>query len=118
VSLGGFLPEDVVVLKDPSAERVRQVVGRINVRLREERTRGTPELLLVYYSGRADALSLHLGATSLHWEELRNRTSTCDRLTRPPGERPRATSCCPSSRRCCVRRRAFPEGSSSRSREA
>ena len=72
VENGEFLPEDVVLLKDPSADRVRQALARLNAHLREE---PTGDMLLVYYSGHADGVSLHLNGTSLPWDELRNLTT-------------------------------------------
>lgn len=74
MGLGGFLPENVVVLTEPSADRVREALVRLNARIRTERYGKPGGLLVVYYSGHADALSLHLGATSLPWDELRNVT--------------------------------------------
>ncbi|WP_395810213.1 caspase domain-containing protein [Archangium minus] len=75
VSLGEFLPENVLVLTDPSADRVRTALARMNARIREEVSRDRSSVLLVFYSGHADAESLHLGGTLLPWEELRNLTS-------------------------------------------
>ncbi len=72
VRLGGFLPENVVVLEEPSADRVRDALARLNARIRVERYGRPGGVLLIYYSGHADAQSLHLGATTLPWDELRN----------------------------------------------
>ena len=75
VSLGDFLPENVLVLTDPGADRVRTALARMNARIREEVAHDRSSVLLVFYSGHADAESLHLGGTLLGWEELRNLTS-------------------------------------------
>jgi len=75
VALGGFLPENVVTLVDVDAGRVRDALARLNARLRAEREPGRSSLLVVYYSGHADARSLHLSGTSLPWDELRNAVS-------------------------------------------
>ncbi len=75
VSLGDFPQENVTVLTDPSADRVRTALARMNARIREEVSRDGSSMLLVFYSGHADAESLHLGGTLLPWEDLRNLTS-------------------------------------------
>ena len=72
-SLGDFLPDNVVLLEDPSADRVRDALARLNARMRTEALRG-PSLLFVYYSGHADSSALHLGSSALPWDELRNNT--------------------------------------------
>ncbi len=74
-SIGGWRRENVTVLEEPSPSRVRDALARINLRIRREKANGTPTLLFVYYSGHADALSLHLGRAELPWEELRNTTA-------------------------------------------
>jgi hypothetical protein len=73
-SHGAFLSENVVVLDEPSADRVRAALARLNARIRSEQQDRQGSLLVVFYSGHADALSLHLDGTSLPWEELRNLT--------------------------------------------
>ena len=72
---GGFLAENVVVLADPDADRVRSALARLNARIRDEQGMNGDALLVVFYSGHADALSLHLGGTELPWDDLRNMTS-------------------------------------------
>ena len=72
IELGGFLPDNVVTLVDADATRARDALARMNARLRGEREPGRTTTLLVYYSGHADDKSLHLGATLLPWDELRN----------------------------------------------
>ncbi len=75
VSFGEFFPENVLVLSDPSADRVRTALARMNARIREEVAHDRSSVLLVFYSGHADAESLHLGGTLLPWQELRELTS-------------------------------------------
>jgi hypothetical protein len=67
--VGGFFPEDVVVLHDVAAEDVRRALIDLNARLRQS---DAGAVLLVFYSGHADAESLHLAGTHLLLGELRN----------------------------------------------
>ncbi len=67
VELGGFEPANMVLLAGASAETVRANLIRLNDRIR---TSGSPALLLVFYSGHADAGALHLGGTALPLEQL------------------------------------------------
>lgn len=73
-TLGDFLPDNVVLLEDPSADRVRDALARLNARMRTEAARAATSLLFVYYSGHADSVALHLGGSELPWDELRNST--------------------------------------------
>jgi hypothetical protein len=66
--LGGFRPEDVVVLTRTTAAEVRRVLIGMNTRLRDV----SDSLLFVFYSGHADAENLHLGASTLPTSELRD----------------------------------------------
>lgn len=66
--LGGFHPEDLVILRGETAEAARRAVIRVNERLRIEG--GPDSLLVVYYSGHADAAALHLGATRFAIDEI------------------------------------------------
>jgi hypothetical protein len=68
VELGGFAPGDVVVLRGGDADAARAAMIALNDRIR---TAGAPEsMLIVYYSGHADAEALHLGATNLALAQL------------------------------------------------
>ncbi len=71
---GMFPQKNVVVLEDPTADGLRSSLARLNVRIRSEVCRDCRSVLLVFYSGHADALSLHLGPTSMSWEEFRDLT--------------------------------------------
>ena len=66
--LGGFRPEDIVLLRGESTEAVRRAVIRVNDRLRNEVD--GQGMLVVYYSGHADAQTLHLGSSHFPVEEL------------------------------------------------
>jgi uncharacterized caspase-like protein len=67
VDLGGFSPDNVSVLRGPTPDAVQGALIGINDRIR---TRGEPAVLVVFYSGHADALALHLGTQSLPLERL------------------------------------------------
>ena len=67
VDLGGFAADNVTVLRGPSPDAVLGALIGINDRIR---TRGEPAVLVVFYSGHADALALHLGAGELSLERL------------------------------------------------
>ncbi len=75
LSLGGFKAENIISLAEPSANRIRAVWAKLNARIRVESASGSSSLVLVYYSGHADAKALHLDGTRLPWEELRNSVS-------------------------------------------
>lgn len=70
-SVGGFFPENVTLLNAVSGEDLRRALIGLNARLRQI----PGALLLVYYSGHADAEALHLGGTRLALTELRDLTA-------------------------------------------
>jgi hypothetical protein len=61
MDLGGFPPENTVLLRGGDAEAVRRAIISTNERVRAARSAGRDSMLLVYYSGHADAHALHLG---------------------------------------------------------
>jgi hypothetical protein len=68
VDLGGFAPGDVTVLRGGDAESARAALIALNERIR---LAAQPDsMLVVYYSGHADAEALHLGATSFALPQL------------------------------------------------
>lgn len=71
VSLGEFPEENVVVLLGDTADDVERVLITINDRIRVEQRQGDEVMLVVYYSGHADADALHLGTTRLDTDRLR-----------------------------------------------
>ena len=67
--LGGFPSQNIVMVKGQSAARARRALVAVNARIR--RLTGTPSMLLVYYSGHADARSLHLGSSDFDLSEIK-----------------------------------------------
>lgn len=65
--LGGFRAENMLLLRGDDADTVRRAIIAMNDRIR---ARAGPSVLLVYYSGHADAQSLHVGSTPLPLLEL------------------------------------------------
>jgi hypothetical protein len=65
--IGGFAPDTTVLQLGGTAAELRQAMARIGARLA-----GTPgeHLVVVYYSGHADAQALHMGASSFSLAEL------------------------------------------------
>jgi hypothetical protein len=71
VDLGGFQPDHLVLLRDPSADIARRTLIALNDRIRASASRpDTQVVLFVYYSGHADNDALHLGASRLDLSEL------------------------------------------------
>src|SRR5262249_46592970 len=69
--LGGFLPENMLLLRGEDAAAARRALIAMNDRIRQDAIlKGTQAILFVYYSGHADATALHLGATDLEHEQL------------------------------------------------
>jgi hypothetical protein len=69
VDLGGFRAENVTLLSGASAGDVRTAIITVNDRIRTLPA-GNEAVLVVYYSGHADASALHLGRSSLALPEL------------------------------------------------
>jgi len=65
--VGGVRPENLVLLRGQDAGTVRRTLIAVNDRVRAA---GRQTVLIVYYSGHADAGALHLGATQLELGEL------------------------------------------------
>lgn len=70
-SLGSVPKENLVVFEDAPAHEVERAIIAINDRIRFEQDRGDEAVLLVYYSGHADAQALHMGSTRLELDRLR-----------------------------------------------
>ena len=66
-TLGGFQPENVVTLNDLRAAEVRRALISLNARVR---ALSGDSLMVVYYSGHADADALHLAGTHLPMAEV------------------------------------------------
>lgn len=67
---GGFSHENLVVMTDPNAQDVRSTIQKLHARMRSDTT-ASNSLFFVYYSGHADALSMHLSGTELLWQDIR-----------------------------------------------
>jgi hypothetical protein len=68
--LGGFRPEDMAVLRGDGSAAVRGAIIATNARVRASVAAGRQAMLLVFYSGHADAEALHLGDDRLTMREL------------------------------------------------
>jgi hypothetical protein len=69
--LGGFHPENMVLLRREEAPTVRRALIAMNDRIRASGAESPSQaVLVVYYSGHADAQSLHLGGSQLELAEL------------------------------------------------
>lgn len=65
--VGGVRPENLVLLRGQDAATARRTLIAVNDRVRSA---GSQTVLIVYYSGHADAGALHLGASQLDLREL------------------------------------------------
>ncbi|HXX30184.1 MAG TPA: caspase family protein [Myxococcaceae bacterium] len=65
--VGDVRPQDLVLLRGEDADTVRRALIAVNERVRSA---GGQTVLLVYYSGHADAEALHLGSSRLELSEL------------------------------------------------
>ncbi|HEY0706371.1 MAG TPA: caspase family protein [Polyangia bacterium] len=72
IAHGGFSSESIVRLQGPSASRVRKALLELGLKIQADLRSGGEAVLFAYYSGHADAQSLHLGGTELPTEELSN----------------------------------------------
>jgi hypothetical protein len=69
--LGGFLPENTVLLKGKDAASLRRALITLNDRIRSRSDApGIEPLLFVFYSGHADARALHLGDSEIDLAEV------------------------------------------------
>ncbi len=65
-SMGGFRPENMLLLQAEDADTVRDALIAMNERIRRHTGPGRPDtILFTYYSGHADGRALHLGDTEL-----------------------------------------------------
>jgi caspase domain-containing protein len=78
-TLGGFPPENVIVLLGQSASDVERVLGVVSSRAGKYEGQS---LLFVFYSGHADADALHLGGSHLPTAALRDRVTGSAASTR------------------------------------
>jgi len=68
LDVGGFSAQNIVTLPASDAETVRAALIAVNDRIRNEHAGAA--MLIVYYSGHADANALHLGSTALEINQL------------------------------------------------
>ena len=68
--IGGFPPENLVLLRGDRVATVRGALIAVNDRIRGAVAGGRQVMLLVYYSGHADAEALHLGDGTFPLREL------------------------------------------------
>jgi hypothetical protein len=68
--MGGFAPEDLVLLRDTNAGALTRALIAVNDRIRGVVQSGQSAVLFVYYSGHAAADGLHLGSTTLEIHTL------------------------------------------------
>jgi hypothetical protein len=73
--LGDFADDDVVLLEGQGRDEALGAVARLEQRIEAARRAGERTLLLLYYSGHADASGLQLGSQRLSFEELRRMVS-------------------------------------------
>jgi hypothetical protein len=66
-TLGDFPADQVLLMTGATASELRDALIRLNARIREQRE----AVLMVFYSGHADAESLHLAGTRLPMAELK-----------------------------------------------
>src|SRR5262249_52709799 len=68
--LGGFPAENLLLLQGESAPAVQRALIAMNDRIRTRAAASARVLLLVYYSGHADAAALHLAGSELELAQL------------------------------------------------
>jgi len=69
--LGGVALDDLLLLEEPDADRIRSAVSSVAVEAERARQAGRRVELFVYYSGHSDEEGLLLGASRLPYAELR-----------------------------------------------
>jgi hypothetical protein len=69
--IGGFSPMNMVLLEESGAEELRRTLISVNARVRSALAQpGRQVVLVVYYSGHANAEALHMGRSQLPVSEL------------------------------------------------
>jgi hypothetical protein len=68
--LGGFRPENMLMLRSEDAETVRRSLISLNDRIRTQTVSGASSELVVYYSGHSDQEALHLGRSTMELMQL------------------------------------------------
>jgi len=70
--LGGFPASQVITLVDSSAPRIFETLDKLSQRI-SQHPAAPSAILMVFYSGHADAESMHVGGTALPWSTVRER---------------------------------------------
>lgn len=68
--LGGFRPENMLMLRSEDAETVRRSLIALNDRIRTQTASAAQSELVVYYSGHSDQEALHLGRSTMELVQL------------------------------------------------
>jgi hypothetical protein len=68
--LGGFPPENTILLRGDDTATVRSAIITTNDRIRSSVAAGRQTVLLVYYSGHADSEALHIGDENFPLREI------------------------------------------------
>ena len=72
---GGVEAEDLVLLRGSGVQDVERVLGKLTARVEQAKAMGQESLVLLYYSGHADAQAIHLGHERL---DFRRATELLD----------------------------------------
>ncbi len=77
-ALGGVAREDLALVEEPDADRLRAAIAEVAAASRRARAPGRRVELLVYYSGHSDEQGLLLGGSRLSYAELRRALEEVD----------------------------------------
>ena len=75
LELGDFEPDHIVLLKGKGRDALLAALERVERHVVEEKAKGEPTLLVIYYSGHAGPRGLELGADRVSFEEIREATA-------------------------------------------
>ena len=71
--MGGVLPQNVILVKEPSVEKLQNELSNLDAKISQDKNSNGRDEVLVYYSGHADENGLRLGNETYAWKDLRNR---------------------------------------------
>src|SRR6185437_11437746 len=66
-NLGGIPKDHIIPMLKPTAADLRAQFMALRTQFQEAKARGASVLLIVYYSGHADASAIHLAGSLLDW---------------------------------------------------
>ncbi|MBM4354307.1 MAG: caspase family protein [Deltaproteobacteria bacterium] len=72
LAVGGFEPDAIRRLDEPSADELRQAMASVDSLLERAEADGRSALLLFYYSGHADGVALELGEDRMPFGDIRS----------------------------------------------